>query len=113
MEFRRNFGQVSSHSAVFFLGTIFTMGAGYLVKIYVARVLGAGFALDAHDVGSLPVAIAAAEAAAVIGPVGLGLLAPSRGSGAPCGPTHAANTSVRRQPRSTAPAASRFLRSFG
>ena len=41
LEFRRNFGQVSRHSAVFFLGTVFTMGATYLVKIYVARVLGA------------------------------------------------------------------------
>lgn len=41
LEFRRNFGQVSRHSAVFFAGTLFTMGAGYLVKVYVARVLGA------------------------------------------------------------------------
>jgi O-antigen/teichoic acid export membrane protein len=34
-------GQISRHSLTFFAGTIFTMGAGYLVKIYVARVLGA------------------------------------------------------------------------
>lgn len=40
-EFRRNMGQISRHSLTFFAGTIFTMGAGYLVKIYVARVLGA------------------------------------------------------------------------
>ena len=40
-EFGRNLGQISRHSIVFFLGTLFTMGAGYLVKIYVARVLGA------------------------------------------------------------------------
>lgn len=40
-EFRRNMGQVSRHSLVFFAGTIFTMGIGYLVKIYAARVLGA------------------------------------------------------------------------
>lgn len=40
-EFRRNMGQISRHSIVFFAGTIFTMGVGYLVKIYVARVLGA------------------------------------------------------------------------
>jgi len=40
-EFRRNMGQISRHSIIFFAGTIFTMGAGYLVKIYVARVLGA------------------------------------------------------------------------
>jgi O-antigen/teichoic acid export membrane protein len=41
VEFRRNLGQISRHSLVFFAGTLFTMGAGYLVKIYVARVLGA------------------------------------------------------------------------
>ncbi len=41
LEFRRSIGQISRQSLVFFLGTIFTMGAGYLVKIYVARVLGA------------------------------------------------------------------------
>jgi O-antigen/teichoic acid export membrane protein len=41
LEFRRNLGQISRHSLVFFAGTLFTMGAGYLVKIYVARVLGA------------------------------------------------------------------------
>src|SRR5689334_9967259 len=41
LEFRRNMGQISRHSIAFFAGTIFTMGLGYLVKIYVARVLGA------------------------------------------------------------------------
>lgn len=40
-EFRRNMGQISRQSIAFFAGTIFTMGAGYLVKVYVARVLGA------------------------------------------------------------------------
>jgi O-antigen/teichoic acid export membrane protein len=40
-EFSRNLGQIFRQSAVFFLGTLFTMGAGYLVKVYVARVLGA------------------------------------------------------------------------
>ncbi len=40
-EFSRNLGQIFRHSAVFFAGTLFTMAAGYLVKIYVARVLGA------------------------------------------------------------------------
>jgi O-antigen/teichoic acid export membrane protein len=34
-------GQISRHSAVFFAGTLFTAAAGYLFKIYVARVLGA------------------------------------------------------------------------
>lgn len=41
VEFRRNMGQISRQSFVFFAGTLFTLGAGYLVKIYVARVLGA------------------------------------------------------------------------
>src|SRR6516165_10548071 len=41
LEFRRNMGQISRHSLMFFGGTLFTMGVGYLVKIYVARVLGA------------------------------------------------------------------------
>jgi O-antigen/teichoic acid export membrane protein len=40
-EFRRNIGQISKQSVVFFAGTLFTMAAGYLVKVYVARVLGA------------------------------------------------------------------------
>jgi O-antigen/teichoic acid export membrane protein len=34
-------GQISRHSAVFFAGTLFTAAAGYLFKIYLARVLGA------------------------------------------------------------------------
>ena len=34
-------GQISRQSAVFFVGTLFTAGAGYLFKIYLARVLGA------------------------------------------------------------------------
>jgi O-antigen/teichoic acid export membrane protein len=41
LEFSRNLGHISRQSAVFFLGTLFTMGAGYLVKVYVARMLGA------------------------------------------------------------------------
>lgn len=41
LEFRHNLGQISRQSIVFFAGTLFTMAAGYLVKIYVARVLGA------------------------------------------------------------------------
>src|ERR1700676_3208117 len=39
--FRSAMGQISRHSAVFFAGTLFTAGAGYLFKIYLARVLGA------------------------------------------------------------------------
>jgi O-antigen/teichoic acid export membrane protein len=41
VEFQRNLGQISRQSIMFFVGTLFTLGAGYLVKIYVARVLGA------------------------------------------------------------------------
>lgn len=40
-EFTRNFKEIGRQSAIFFAGTIFTMAAGYFVKIYVARVLGA------------------------------------------------------------------------
>jgi O-antigen/teichoic acid export membrane protein len=43
-------GQISRHSAVFFLGTLFTAAAGYFFKIYVARVLGAG-ALGVYALG--------------------------------------------------------------
>jgi O-antigen/teichoic acid export membrane protein len=39
--FRSEMGQISRHSAVFFAGTLFTAGAGYFFKIYLARVLGA------------------------------------------------------------------------
>ncbi len=39
--FRSEMGHISRHSAVFFAGTIFTAAAGYLFKIYLARVLGA------------------------------------------------------------------------
>ena len=40
-QFRSEMGQISRHSAVFFAGTLFAAGAGYLFKIYLARVLGA------------------------------------------------------------------------
>ncbi len=40
-QFRSEMGQISRHSAVFFAGSLFTAGAGYLYKIYLARVLGA------------------------------------------------------------------------
>ena len=39
--FRSEMGHISRHSAVFLAGTLFTAGAGYLFKIYLARVLGA------------------------------------------------------------------------
>jgi O-antigen/teichoic acid export membrane protein len=39
--FRAQMGQISWHSAVFFIGTMFTAAAGYLFKVYLARVLGA------------------------------------------------------------------------
>jgi O-antigen/teichoic acid export membrane protein len=40
-EFGQNLGRITRHSAVFFAGTLFTMAAGYFVKIYVVRILGA------------------------------------------------------------------------
>ena len=40
-QFRSEMGHISRHSAVFFAGTLFTAAAGYLFKIYLARVLGA------------------------------------------------------------------------
>ncbi len=53
--FRSEMGQISRHSAVFFSGTLFTAAAGYLFKIYLARVLGADalgiFALGMTIVG--------------------------------------------------------------
>ena len=48
--FRSEIGQISRHSAVFFVGTLFTAAAGYFFKIYVARVLGAG-ALGIYALG--------------------------------------------------------------
>ena len=39
--FSSEMGQISRHAAVFFAGTLFTAVAGYLFKIYLARVLGA------------------------------------------------------------------------
>jgi O-antigen/teichoic acid export membrane protein len=48
--FRSEMGQISRHSAVFFLGTLFTAAAGYLFKIYVARILGAN-ALGIYALG--------------------------------------------------------------
>src|ERR1700690_2072343 len=48
--FRSEMGQISRHSAIFFLGMLVTAAAGYLFKIYVARVLGAS-ALGVYALG--------------------------------------------------------------
>ena len=40
-DFRQHMGHISRQSSVFFAGTIFSAAAGYLFKIYLARVLGA------------------------------------------------------------------------
>ena len=40
-DFRRHIGQISRQSSVYFAGTIFTAAAGYVFKVYLARVLGA------------------------------------------------------------------------
>lgn len=39
--FQREMGHISRQSSVFFAGTIFTIGTGYIFKVYLARVLGA------------------------------------------------------------------------
>ena len=39
-KFQSQMGRISRHSAVFFVGTIFRVGAGYLFKVYLARTLG-------------------------------------------------------------------------
>jgi hypothetical protein len=52
--FRTQMGQISRHSAVFFAGTMFTAVAGYLFKVYLARVLGA----EALGIYASPVAVA-------------------------------------------------------
>ena len=58
-KFRSQMGHISRHSGVFFLGTMFTALAGYLFKLYVARMLGAEalgiFALGMTFVGFLGV----------------------------------------------------------
>ena len=40
-QFRSHVGHISRQSGVYFAGTIFTVGFGYLFKVYLARVLGA------------------------------------------------------------------------
>ena len=40
-EFRRRITSISRHSAVYFVGALFSASAGYLLKIYLARTLGA------------------------------------------------------------------------
>jgi O-antigen/teichoic acid export membrane protein len=40
-EFQQQMGHISRQSSVYFAGTIFTAAAGYLFKVYLARVLGA------------------------------------------------------------------------
>lgn len=40
-KFRSQMGDISRQSSIFFTGTVFTAAAGYLFKVYLARVLGA------------------------------------------------------------------------
>src|SRR5208283_5652820 len=39
-QFQTEMGHISRHSAVYFVGMIFRIGAGYLFKVYLARTLG-------------------------------------------------------------------------
>ena len=61
--FQREMGHISRQSSVFFAGTIFTAAAGYLFKVYLARVLGAEelgiFALGMTIVGLVGIFAAA------------------------------------------------------
>lgn len=41
LQFRSQVGHISRQSGVFFAGTLFTAGLGYVFKVYLARVLGA------------------------------------------------------------------------
>jgi O-antigen/teichoic acid export membrane protein len=54
-KFRQRMGQISQHSAVFFVGTMFTGLAGYLFKVYLARMIGA-HALGVYALGMTIVA---------------------------------------------------------
>jgi O-antigen/teichoic acid export membrane protein len=58
-EFRHRVGKISKHSLVYFAGMVFSGGAGYAFKIYVARALGAEalglYALGMSMVGLLGV----------------------------------------------------------
>src|SRR5256885_2642870 len=49
-DFRHHMGRVSRQSAIFFAGTLFTAAAGYLFKVFLARVLGAE-ALGIYSLG--------------------------------------------------------------
>lgn len=64
-EFGRNLRQISRQSAVFLAGTLFTMAVGYLVKIYVARVLGA------EQLGLYALGMTLVSLAQLIGTLGL------------------------------------------
>jgi O-antigen/teichoic acid export membrane protein len=56
-QFRSQVGHISRQSGVFFAGTIFSAGLGYLFKVYLARVLGAE-ALGIYALGMTLVAFA-------------------------------------------------------
>jgi O-antigen/teichoic acid export membrane protein len=64
-EFGSHLGQISRQSSVFLAGTIFTVGFGYLFKVYVARMLGA------EALGIYALGMTATGLASVIAAVGL------------------------------------------
>ena len=49
-QFRSQVGHISRHSGVYFAGTLFSLGLGYVFKVYLARLLGAE-ALGAYALG--------------------------------------------------------------
>lgn len=56
-EFKSNFKEISRQSAVYLTGSFFTLAAGYFLKIFVARVLGAQ-ALGIYALGMTVVSFA-------------------------------------------------------
>ena len=62
----RELAKVSAHSGVFFAGTLFTAGAGYLFKLYTARVLGA------EMLGLYALGLSLVSLLGVVGSLGLG-----------------------------------------
>ena len=65
-EFRRRITSISGHSAVYFAGALFSAAAGYLLKIYLARTLGAE-ALGLYALGISVVSVVGLFNAAEIG----------------------------------------------
>jgi O-antigen/teichoic acid export membrane protein len=80
-QFRRHAGQVSRQAAVFLAGSVFLAFGGYLFKIYVSRVLGAG-GMGLYGLGMTLVAFGAVVAGLGLPPTAARFVAIYDGSGA-------------------------------